>query len=154
MKTKKFALENLAETKRLAEVFSKYFVSHARVYLSGDLGSGKTTLVQAFMKAIGYEGKVISPTFNLIKIYNVDSRIIFHIDAYRLGEVKSVFDFEDALYSSDVITFVEWPEMIEKFLDKGALEVNLTLENEIHYAQLSSEDEQYFSLMTEVEADF
>jgi len=154
MKTKRIALNTLSETEKLAKILASELSSHGRIYLTGDLGSGKTTFVQFFMRSIGYLNKVTSPTFNIVKLYEVDGKNIYHIDAYRLSGVRNVFDLEDALYSEDVIVFVEWPEMIKQFLNLDALSMTFSLENGVHYFRAHSESENYSSILTKIEEAF
>jgi tRNA threonylcarbamoyladenosine biosynthesis protein TsaE len=83
------------------------------VLLSGDLGSGKTTLVRGAVRALGHRGRVTSPTFTLVNRYE-DGRVpVSHLDLYRLGEAG--LDEEDPALleeelAGDRIVFVEWPE--------------------------------------------
>lgn len=150
----RFKLEDLETTKRLAQILSEELSKRARIYLSGELGSGKTTFVQFYLKALGYDKKVISPTFNLVKYYEFNQLHVYHIDAYRLKDTTNVFDFEDALYSDDVITLIEWPEMIERFLDQDALFITFFLENGIHYVSLKSESEKYRPAIKRIKKEF
>ena len=143
----KVKLSSLAKTEELAKLFAKLFFDHGRFYLSGGLGSGKTTFVQFYLKNLGYKGKVTSPTFNLVKEYALDGILFYHIDAYRLGDAQNVFDLEDALYFEDVILCLEWPEMIERFLEKRALYVEFGIENDEHFVILRSDSTEYASLI-------
>ena len=146
-------LSSLDKTNELAEVLM-HSISFGRFYLSGELGSGKTTFVQFCMKAAGYTGKVTSPTFNLIKMYSLDGKTYYHIDAYRLSQAESVFDFEEALFSEDVFCFVEWPEMIERFLDKNAIFIKFSVINNIHYCEISSPSPGYEPILQTLRRSF
>jgi tRNA threonylcarbamoyladenosine biosynthesis protein TsaE len=103
--------------------------------LGGDLGSGKTTFAQYFLRALGVKGKVTSPTFVLMKNYKLgiknyseqNAQYIghtaryeraYHLDCYRLnkfGDLKA-FDLKDILNVSQNIVLIEWPERIKKTL--------------------------------------
>ena len=81
--------------------------------LSGPLASGKTTLTQQIMLAMGYTGKVTSPTFVLEKHYPVHHagiREVVHLDFYRLKpEELATFGWQDYLGQPETLTIIEWP---------------------------------------------
>ena len=81
------------------------------ITLSGDLGSGKTTLVRGMLRGLGFEGRVKSPSYGLIESYQVGGLELHHLDLYRLGEPDEL-DFigiED-LIGPDSVLLIEWPE--------------------------------------------
>ena len=81
------------------------------VYLSGDLGAGKTTLVRGLLAGLGHAGRVRSPTFTLMEPYETPARGVAHLDLYRLadpGELEYL-GFRDLLAGEGLIV-VEWPE--------------------------------------------
>jgi tRNA threonylcarbamoyladenosine biosynthesis protein TsaE len=83
------------------------------VFLTGELGTGKTTLVRGMLRALGIEGAIRSPTFTLLEIYPVGARWIAHLDLYRLENPGR--DELEALGLRDVLStghalFIEWPQ--------------------------------------------
>jgi tRNA threonylcarbamoyladenosine biosynthesis protein TsaE len=83
----------------------------AVVYLQGELGSGKTTLARGFLKALGVEGPVRSPTYTLVELHPAGSLTLVHADLYRLrdpSELESVGLREWA--APGYLWLVEWPE--------------------------------------------
>lgn len=92
--------------------------------LSGELGSGKTTFVQGFAKALGVKTRIISPTFVLMKRH----KNIFHIDAYRTKNPKEILDlgWKDLIKNSENIILVEWPEKIKKIFSKPHFWIEFT----------------------------
>lgn len=82
-----------------------------QIWLNGDLGAGKTTLVRGVLSALGYEGRVKSPTYPLLETYNVGSIAIAHFDLYRLESPAAFVEagFEEVMIGSGV-RFVEWPD--------------------------------------------
>jgi tRNA threonylcarbamoyladenosine biosynthesis protein TsaE len=102
--------------------------------LQGEMGSGKTTLVKAFGKALGVVDTMASPTFSLVNVYATNSGdSIYHFDLYRLKSANEVFDIgaEEYLYSGKYC-FVEWPEKILALLPGEYAEVRITVEDEHH----------------------
>ena len=94
------------------------------VALVGDLGSGKTTFVQGFARGLGIEGRVISPTFILVREYDFKGRVFLHLDLYRLekdveDEVR-MLGVEDLWGRKGNIAVVEWAEKIKDLIPEGS----------------------------------
>jgi tRNA threonylcarbamoyladenosine biosynthesis protein TsaE len=77
--------------------------------LQGELGAGKTTLARGFLRALGYEGEVRSPTFNLLWLYETEPPVC-HADLYRLERPEQVEDLGLHEYFDTHAVLVEWPE--------------------------------------------
>ena len=92
--------------------------------LSGELGSGKTTFVQGFAEGLGIKGRIISPTFILMRKYGAGDKDFYHIDLYRLeGNVENEvinLGLSDIWAKSENIVAIEWAEKIEKIIPKSA----------------------------------
>jgi tRNA threonylcarbamoyladenosine biosynthesis protein TsaE len=93
------------------EVFGRSLRAPALVALRGDLGAGKTTLVQAICRGLGVEDEVTSPTYALVHEYRGRTGQVFHLDLYRLEGPHQLenLGFDDILAAGDVV-LVEWPE--------------------------------------------
>lgn len=97
------------------------------IYLRGNLGAGKTTLVRALLQALGYTGRVKSPTYTLIEHYEVAGLHLRHFDLYRFRDAE---EWEGSGFRDDFdgrnICLVEWPEQAAGLLPPA--DVSLTFE--------------------------
>jgi len=102
------------------------------VGLAGDLGAGKTRLVQGAADALGVQGPVLSPTFMLVREYDGDPPM-HHADAYRLSGPQELEDLglEDVL-SPDAVVFVEWADRVAAALPESWLELVLHIGDDDH----------------------
>ena len=81
------------------------------IWLDGDLGSGKTTLVRAMLRALGHLGPVKSPTYTLVEIYVISRIYWYHFDFYRFNFPEEFLDAGLGEYfRDDAVCMVEWPE--------------------------------------------
>ena len=81
------------------------------VFLYGDLGAGKTTLVRGWLRQMGYQGSVKSPTYTLIEPYELKGSSILHIDLYRIDDAEELeyIGLSEQVDQSD-LQLVEWPD--------------------------------------------
>ncbi|MCU0420299.1 MAG: tRNA (adenosine(37)-N6)-threonylcarbamoyltransferase complex ATPase subunit type 1 TsaE [Cyclobacteriaceae bacterium] len=86
--------------------------------LTGEMGAGKTTLVQALAKAAGIPGHVASPTFSLVNEYHgANGRPVYHFDFYRLKTEAEAYDFGTEEYlDSGHWCLLEWPERVPSLI--------------------------------------
>ncbi|MCL1860558.1 MAG: tRNA (adenosine(37)-N6)-threonylcarbamoyltransferase complex ATPase subunit type 1 TsaE [Proteobacteria bacterium] len=115
----------LALGARLAE--SGLLAPGLNVWLEGDLGSGKTTLVRGVLRALGHVGTVKSPTYTLIEPYVVSKINLYHFDFYRLTTPEEFLDAGlDEYFSGEGVCFVEWPHRAVPYLASPDLVITLT----------------------------
>ncbi|MCX6703096.1 MAG: tRNA (adenosine(37)-N6)-threonylcarbamoyltransferase complex ATPase subunit type 1 TsaE [Candidatus Zambryskibacteria bacterium] len=130
-------LSNLKETQSYAEKFLESLSSKNEeatvVGLYGDLGAGKTTFAQGLARALGVFDTIVSPTFVIMKIYEIPSNIklltslpaqtgnfkhLIHIDAYRLEKSAEMLHlgWKEIISNPENLVVVEWPERIEDIM--------------------------------------
>ena len=109
------------------------------IFLRGELGAGKTTLVRGFLRALGHEGIVKSPTYTLIEPYELAARSIFHLDIYRLGDPSELDELgvRDLLKDNNTL-LLEWPERAQGALKAPDMEISLEYEGDARKAVLTS----------------
>ncbi|MEI7741971.1 MAG: tRNA (adenosine(37)-N6)-threonylcarbamoyltransferase complex ATPase subunit type 1 TsaE [bacterium] len=132
-------IKDLAELQEFARKFALEMRAGEVYGFSGDLGAGKTTLIQMIGRELGITVPMTSPTFVFRKEYAVNKSInqeikksrgqdigrLIHIDAYRI-ESGNAEDLGE-LRESDALTFIEWPERIEKILPPGAKRISIEI---------------------------
>ena len=116
-------------TRALGARMAKGLAPGLRLYLRGDLGAGKTTLVQGLLAALGYQGRVKSPTYTLVELYAISRLNLYHFDFYRFRDSNEWRDagFSD-LFDGDGICLVEWPEKAGDELPEADLDIMLDID--------------------------
>lgn len=100
------------------------------ILITGEVGTGKTTLIKEYCKLIGVEEIVNSPTYTLINEYQNKSGKIVHMDLYRVEDIKEINELGLFEYLDKNIVIIEWPEIILKMIDIKYSLINITFINE------------------------
>lgn len=124
-----FVTDTADQTRALGAALASVLEPGDVVSLSGDLGAGKTCLVQGLARGLGVSLPVTSPTFMLQKSYP-GRELLVHLDVYRLDNLQDVVDLGDDAMAPDVVTAVEWGDTIQSLLPEDRLEVELRLRDE------------------------
>jgi tRNA threonylcarbamoyladenosine biosynthesis protein TsaE len=102
-------------------------------FFYGEVGAGKTTLIQELCRQLGVAQQVQSPTFALVNVYErmETGEEVNHLDLYRLKSAQEALDIdiEGYLYSGD-FCFVEWPELIENWAPEDTIRIKLSIAGE------------------------
>ncbi len=121
-------LPNEAATIAFATRFAHTLRPGLVIYLRGDLGAGKTTLVRALLQALGYTGRVKSPTYTLVEQYAVAGLNLRHFDLYRFRDAN---EWESAGFRDEFdgnnVCLVEWPEQASGLLPLADISINFKI---------------------------
>lgn len=107
---------SLNELPEIAENILSH-ISNRKLALTGELGSGKTTLIKEICRVLGILEVVTSPTFTILNEYSGKGFRVFHFDLYRIEKIEEIYDlgYEEYLFSNEYV-FVEWPDKLEGLL--------------------------------------
>lgn len=105
-------------------------VNRGVILITGEVGTGKTTLIKEYCKLIGVEEIVNSPTYTLINEYQNKSGKIVHMDLYRVEDINEINELGLFEYLDKNIVIIEWPEIILKMIDIKYSLINITFINE------------------------
>lgn len=124
--TETFTMATEADMLSFGKPLAERLATGGIVYLSGDLGVGKTTLVRGLLRAMGFEGRVKSPSYGLIETYEFESLIVHHLDLYRLGHGEEInyLGLED-LFDGPTLMLIEWPEKGRGYLPSADLHIRI-----------------------------
>jgi tRNA threonylcarbamoyladenosine biosynthesis protein TsaE len=143
------ATDSAEATRELAAALAGLCMPGDIVLLAGDLGAGKTTFAQGFGRALGVDEPVTSPTFTLVRQYQVPTgptglSTLLHADVYRLDHLGEIADLGlGQLVEDGGVALVEWGDAAEPVLGSGALSLQLVADpdDEAHRAVTVAADE-------------
>ncbi len=112
------------------------------VYLNGDLGAGKTTLTRGFVRGMGHEGNVKSPTYTIVEPYQLAPWRVFHFDLYRLADAEELeYVGIGDYFNDDCCCFIAWQEKGAGLLAKADLIINMAYQDEQRIITLQADSE-------------
>ena len=142
-------LPDAAATARLGAALAAAIAPGRVLHLSGELGSGKTTLVRGLLRALGVTGPVKSPTFAWVEPYRISRLDLYHFDFYRFDKkTEWLSSGLREYFRPDAVCIVEWPERAGELLAPPDLAIGLAYSGEAREAKIeahSAEGEAWLS---------
>jgi len=121
----KYESRSAEETEKIAFGIARSLPPPQIFCLDGDLGAGKTAFARGLAKGYGYEGRVTSPTFTILNIYEGDVDI-HHFDLYRAQSEDELFELGFESFLHDGVGIVEWSSKFRELFDEDAVRVSIT----------------------------
>jgi len=126
--TCQFELPDEAATLALGARLGRALAAGASVWLEGDLGAGKTTLTRGILRELGFAGRVKSPTYTLVELYELSRFNLYHFDLYRFAGPD---EWEDAgfreYFNAASVCLVEWPDKAGALLPRPDLQLRFEI---------------------------
>lgn len=130
-RTESIFLADFTATEKYGEQLAQRLDKAALVFLHGQLGAGKTTLVRGILRALGHTAAVKSPTYTLLEPYELADWTVYHFDFYRINDPQELdFIGLDELLDAQAVKLIEWPERAQDRLPAPDVEILLSLEGE------------------------
>ncbi|OOX79125.1 tRNA (adenosine(37)-N6)-threonylcarbamoyltransferase complex ATPase subunit type 1 TsaE [Snodgrassella alvi] len=127
------------DTLNLGERFAQLISPPLIIWLEGDLGAGKTTFTRGLLNALGYNGAVKSPTYNIVETYPFKGFNLHHFDLYRFQNPEEWLDAGlDELITADSIILMEWPQLGGDLAPPADIILNITIKSSGRTVQINA----------------
>ncbi len=142
-------LQDESATLAFGGQLAKYLPQKGLIFLYGDLGAGKTTLVRGILQSLGHQGSTKSPTYTLVEPYQIGEQMIYHFDLYRLSDAEELeyMGMRDYL-DEEALCFIEWPQKGVGFLPKADLSIHLAYKAQERMIQLEAATPEWQNRLT------
>lgn len=120
---------SLDEIDRAVNLLKGYMDQYSIFTFTGDLGTGKTTLVKALLRSCGVTDTITSPTFSYVNRYSTkDEKTFYHFDLYRIDSVQAFYNLglDEYLSQEGSWAFIEWPQVIDELLGDRVCRVEIS----------------------------
>ena len=137
----KVELKTLKDVEDFGRRLGKALKGNELIGLKGPLGAGKTTLTKYIAKELGVKEEIISPTFNIIKVYDSIKGPLYHIDAYRLENLGYDPVLDDYIFDEGAIRIIEWYNYLDdEDLFKDAIKISISIkENNVREIEIEGD---------------
>ena len=144
-------LKNETETTAIGAKVASCLQGGEVIYLKGELGTGKTTLVRGALNKLGFVGNVKSPTYTIVEPYSIDSHVVYHFDLYRLNDSEELESLGIRDYcDGQSICFFEWPEKGGNLLPNADINLELTYLGNTREVEFTSKSEVGKSILKQL----
>lgn len=154
----RFILSDESMTVKFGSAIGRCIRKNALIYLTGQLGAGKTYVAKGIAAGLGSEGQVSSPTYNIMNIYEFDGGRIMHFDLYRLENEEELYGVGLFDFVKNGICLIEWADKFKESLPDDYLEITLSYFENGRAADVSLSGEKYADLyknvITKLNEDF
>ena len=148
------SLDNVEATEKLGAVLANALPEGVLVFLEGELGTGKTSLVRGVLRELGHQGAVKSPTYTLLEEYSLAGKEIIHFDLYRLTDPEELdlIGIRD-YFNGKACCFIEWPQRGQDYLPQEDIEIQISLAGSGRLARISAHSEPGMKLMKSIQIE-